>query len=213
MNIKYKIIRAKRKTVSIQIDYLNQITVRAPKYMTNAEVEKFVNKKQGWINKKIAANERNTLEKNQVINYKKIYVFGNLLNLEFGSENKLYPNILVVKNKNQIRDVLTQFLSSLFLSEYEKICSACNLQARSVSFKSYKSRWGCCDGKNNIIFNYKLFMLPISCWYYVIIHELCHTVHHNHSKDFWTLVSKFCKDYKKEIKILKQFSFIVKVYS
>ncbi|MBE7088255.1 MAG: M48 family metallopeptidase [Clostridiales bacterium] len=213
MNINYKAVRTKRKSVAIQVTSLNEVIVRAPKSLPMAEIHKFVERKRSWISKKIALNGQNIFEREQVLSYKKILICGKLIDLEFGKENKIFQNKLVLKNKNQIRNALTQFLSPLFLAEYEKICALCNLSASTVSFKSYKARWGCCDAKNNIVFNYKLLMLPVSSWHYIIIHELCHTVHHNHSKNFWNLVSRFCKNYKKERQVLKQFAFIANFYN
>lgn len=86
------------------------------------------------------------------------------------------------------------------------------LYPASVSVKSYKGRWGCCDSKNNIIFNYKLFMLPRCIQDYVIIHELCHTLCHNHSPAFWKLVSEFLPDYKAVRAELRNFDFLTALY-
>jgi predicted metal-dependent hydrolase len=65
-----------------------------------------------------------------------------------------------------------------------------------VSVKKLKSRWGSCSSKNNLSFNYKLMHFNTKVIDYVIVHELCHLIEMNHSKNFWLLVQKIIPDYK-----------------
>jgi len=59
-----------------------------------------------------------------------------------------------------------------------------------VSVRLQKTRWGSCSTQGAISLNAKLLFLPVDVVNYVLIHELCHTVHHNHSADFWLLVQE-----------------------
>ena len=59
-----------------------------------------------------------------------------------------------------------------------------------VSVRFQKTRWGTCSTRDAISLNAKLLLLPRNIANYVMIHELCHTVHHNHSTDFWRLVQE-----------------------
>ena len=71
-----------------------------------------------------------------------------------------------------------------------------------ISFRYSKKRWGSCSSTNRISFNYHLVKLSSSLIEYVVIHELAHILHPNHSKDFWKLVHKYLANYKvKEEKI------------
>jgi predicted metal-dependent hydrolase len=65
-----------------------------------------------------------------------------------------------------------------------------------VSIRSQKTRWGSCSVRGNLSFNFKLLQHKKSTIDYVIIHELCHLIEMNHSKNFWQLVEKFCPDFK-----------------
>jgi predicted metal-dependent hydrolase len=70
---------------------------------------------------------------------------------------------------------------------------------------SARTRWGSCNTKGTLNFSWRLIMTPLNIVDYVIIHELAHTVHHNHSKRFWGLVEKILPDYKERRKLLKQY--------
>lgn len=68
----------------------------------------------------------------------------------------------------------------------------------NLKIRKMKTRWGVCNRKNNnVTLNSELIKYGIQQIDYVIVHELSHFVHFNHSKDFWSLVAKYCKDYKK----------------
>lgn len=76
---------------------------------------------------------------------------------------------------------------------------------RNISFKKLKSRWGSCDHDSNLVFNIYLVQLPWELIDYVIIHELAHTKHHNHSREFWDVVKEYSPDYKRLRKSLKSY--------
>ena len=65
-----------------------------------------------------------------------------------------------------------------------------------IVIKNQKTRWGSCSTGNNLNFNLRLMMTPPEAIDYIIIHELCHLTHMNHSKQFWNLVGKHCPKYK-----------------
>ncbi len=66
------------------------------------------------------------------------------------------------------------------------------LEARKISFRNQRRRWGSCNEFGDLSLNLRLIELPESLIDYVIIHELAHTVHMNHSRHFWNLVDTFC---------------------
>ena len=74
---------------------------------------------------------------------------------------------------------------------------------KKIIVRSYKRRWGSCSHKKDISYNWKLIMAPEKIIDYVVIHELCHLIHFNHSRDFWKSVGNIMPDYKSSKEWLK----------
>ena len=64
-----------------------------------------------------------------------------------------------------------------------------------VNIKPLKQRWGSCTSKGVLNFNWRIIIAPISIVDYVVAHELCHIIHHDHSNEFWKLMQKVMPDY------------------
>lgn len=208
----YNIIYSKRRSIQISVSDNNEITVRCPFHTGKSRIERFLNEKQDWIDKIISRNSKRQQKDNAVLNFKAVYVDGNQIPLILGEKNLVTSTCVYLK---KIEDIQKQFIKSFsksFFDEVNFISEKTGLVPLSVKVRNYKSRWGCCDIKGNIYFNYKLFMLPLNLREYVIIHELCHLKHHNHSTAFWSLVESYlpnCKSLRKE---LKNYDFLTKLY-
>lgn len=74
----------------------------------------------------------------------------------------------------------------------------------TVKITSAQKRFGSCSGKNNICYSYILMQYPIKAIEYVVVHELAHTVHHDHSRAFYETIAKYLPDYKQREKLLKK---------
>ena len=96
----------------------------------------------------------------------------------------------------------------------DKYSCQMNLCPKSLSFRSQKTRWGSCSSDGNMSLNWKLIAAPLECLEYVVIHELAHLRHQNHSKDFWRLVEEYCPQRKVHSQWLKKnhyaFDFLAK---
>lgn len=79
-----------------------------------------------------------------------------------------------------------------------------NVTVGSIGIGDMKSRWGSCSSKGDLRFNFRLIMAPKEILDYVVVHELAHRVHMDHSARFWALVGDYCPDYKRLRKQLKQ---------
>lgn len=73
----------------------------------------------------------------------------------------------------------------------------------SIKITSAKTRYGSCSAKNGICYSLYLMQKPLNAVDYVVVHELAHTVHHNHSPQFYAFIEKFMPDYKERNRLLK----------
>lgn len=88
--------------------------------------------------------------------------------------------------------------------QLHQVSQAINLPYTRVGIRGQKARWGSCSNQKHISLNYKLLFLPQPLVHYVLVHELCHTVHMNHSSRFWQLVAEKMPDYESAKHQLKQ---------
>ncbi|MEG2311515.1 MAG: M48 family metallopeptidase, partial [Bacilli bacterium] len=111
------------------------------------------------------------------------------------NENNIMAKSMDDLNKwysKQLKIIFTNRLDFNY-HQFTEIIPYPNLKIRVM-----KSRWGVCNRKNNnVTLNANLLKQDITKLDYVIIHELAHFVHFNHSKSFWTVVNKYCPNYKK----------------
>lgn len=93
--------------------------------------------------------------------------------------------------KSWLRQQAQQFLPPLLTA----VSQETGLPYSKISIRLQSTRWGSCSRSKSISLNAKLMFLPYRLVKHVIIHELCHTVHHDHSKNFWDLVAHFDADH------------------
>jgi len=75
---------------------------------------------------------------------------------------------------------------------------------RRISIKAQRTRWGSCSRLGHLNFNWRLILAPQEVLDYVVIHELCHLIEMNHSKQFWKHVSQWCPEHKERRRWLKE---------
>jgi predicted metal-dependent hydrolase len=81
-------------------------------------------------------------------------------------------------------------------ADVERLNKHYNFEYKNISIRNQSSRWGSCSSKKNLNFNFQLLFLAPEEREYVVVHELCHLQEMNHSKNFWSLVSIACPQYK-----------------
>lgn len=111
-----------------------------------------------------------------------------------------------LSNKNltaaQITE-LKQKAAEILPLRVEYFSKITGLVPTGIKITSAKKRFGSCSPKNSICFSYILMQYPIEAIDYVVLHELIHIKHHDHSDKFWSLLSKYMPDYKQRRRILR----------
>lgn len=212
MEYKYQIIRSPRKSISITISNKNEITVRCPWGMSADTIKEYLAEKSEWINNVISKNAMLLAVNDDIIEMRSILFNGVKLPLILSDKNEITPQAVYVKKYEDIGNLYKKHCSEEFFKAVDALSKLTRFTPTGVGIKKYRGRWGCCDSKNNLIFNYILFMLPPELQRYVIIHELCHILCHNHSPAFWKLVSDYQPNYKKLKKQLATFGFLTDLY-
>ncbi|MGE5628407.1 MAG: M48 family metallopeptidase [Solirubrobacterales bacterium] len=210
----YTVIRKKRKTLGIRISETGEVLVYAPLKMSFKTIETLVLSKEKWI--KESKDKLIRYETGHKINFlgkeynlNNIKVFENKTNIElteskfnvyFGGENPFPPyseilDCLYRKYKNDFTKIVIDRISA--------ISDEMGVRPNKVNVKNQRTIWGSCSSTNNISINFKLSLAPIEILDYVILHELCHIIHKNHSRDFWAALETYMPDYKTKRNWLK----------
>ena len=211
----YKLIRSRRKTAAIHITKDAAVEVRAPLKMAAAEIDKFVAEKEKWIKSHISRRNRLNEEKSSFkLNYgDMIPLRGQMYcirakdgtNAGFDGECFYLPpymNTDIIKQT--VIKIYKEMAKLIIKSSVDEYSKCMKITPNAVSITSAKTRWGSCSGKNNISFSWRLVMAGDDVIDYVAVHELSHTIEHNHSPRFWAVVEKILPDYKERQKKLKQ---------
>ncbi|MDB9975764.1 M48 family metallopeptidase [Candidatus Thioglobus sp.] len=206
-----QVIRSNRKTLSISINESAKLIVRAPNRISDQKIQNFINEKENWITRNQslvkARVEKMGKDKNMLLylgtlfplkndNYAKKISF-NGKEFVAGHQNKEKTNkSLKTWYKNKFKEIAVPRL--FYFAEKH------NLQVNQVRIKEQRTLWGSCSSRNNINLNFLLIMAPLKVIDYVIIHELVHTIHKNHSANFWSAVEEIMPNYKEAKHWLKE---------
>lgn len=211
-SFEYKVVYARRRSMSVKIGDDNTVTVRCPVGTSKGRIEDFINSKKGWLMRHMAANASVMAQFSDVLSMKKILVGGRFYDLRVGVANNIAEGVVNVKSIAALKNLYVKALGEDFLSRFKKFARENSFVYGDVSFRTYKGRWGCCDASNNITFNYKLLMLPEELQNAVIAHELCHTKYHNHSSSFHKLLDCVFPQNRVSEKMLKRYAFVARIY-
>ncbi len=99
-------------------------------------------------------------------------------------------------------DELKRTAKEIIPKKVEYFSALMGVSPARVSINSAKTRFGSCSSKNTLNFSCRLMQYDERAIDYVIVHELAHITHHNHSKNFWVLVERYMPDYKERKKLL-----------
>jgi hypothetical protein len=211
-NLAIHIIRSsRRKTISIQIKS-GQVSMLVPKSLPKAEIERVVKKKSCWIAEKLNfQNQITPIQSKRFISGENFSCLGQDYSLEIvqGSSPRvaLHQNqlIAIVRDKQADNSTLIKRLLIRWYQEQATVkliektqyyAEIIGVTPASILVKTFKARWGSCSAKGDIHYNWRIIMATDEVVDYVVIHELCHILHHNHSAQFWQAVTQFMPHYR-----------------
>ncbi len=175
-NMEYQVIKSNRKTLAIEIKPDGAVVVKAPMRASKLTIDFFVRQHESWILDKL---DKMAARKE-----------------EMGDVTKMTDKEL---------NTLKKKARSLIIPLVEDYAEIMGVTYGQISIRAQKTRWGSCSMTGNLNFNCLLALCPESVIRYVVVHELCHRRHMDHSRAFWSEVSEYMPDYKEHRAYLKKY--------
>ncbi|MBR2623126.1 MAG: M48 family metallopeptidase [Clostridia bacterium] len=215
-----EIIRSNRRTLALSVDSFGRLIVRAPKRFPEQRIFAFIQEKEAWILRKKAERQGAGIKlPPENLNGYTLLLLGKQCTLYVVQTAKVgydaENNAIYLPEKNP-RERLIRWLKNnakRILSEVtERTAKTMGTTYKSVNISSAKSRWGSCSGEDAIRYSFRLIYAPKEVIEYVVVHELAHTKHKNHSKAFWTEVATYVPDWKAKRKWLKLHGALMEIF-
>jgi len=221
--IPYTLVRSvRRRTVGITVKPDGTVAVRAPRGLSGEQIDLIVAGKSGWIRKRLAMSSLHeehhrprtfadgeefpflgeTYRLERVAGLKGVAIMGDRLCVgtgRSGSRESEEPRRMAARITRWYR----LHAAGIITGRVEHYSSHLGLKPAAVRLKTLKSRWGSCSSRGNLNFNWLLVLAPIHILDYVVVHELCHFAHPDHSPRFWGMVESILPDYRERRKWLR----------
>lgn len=209
-NLQYKIIRSKRKSLSLTVDRNGEVLVRAPLRVPNSAIDRFVEEKKAWI----ARTRRRIAEFDASHPPMSISEGGNLMFMGryYGVVRTDSVDIAISGNTiriprhydgSKVVAWMKAEASHVIGERVSHYAAVTKLTPLSIRLTNARTRWGSCGGAGGVNFTWRLILCPLPVIDYVVVHELCHLVHRNHGRHFWESVENILPQYKEAENWLK----------
>ena len=218
--LRVEVLRSKRKTSVLYI-VGDELQIRVPNRVRDRKIVEILETKERWIrNKVIQLQNQRITNKREFISGESFSLFGRNLYLKVLEGGKVGTQLIddyliTTVRTSEIGDLrksrIQTYLEKWYIHEaYQKLeekvmrySKIIRVSPREIKVRNYKTRWGSCDNKGRLTFNFHLIKAPHEIVDYVVIHELCHMIQPNHSKFFWNEVARFDPSFKNHKKWLK----------
>ncbi len=200
-----KIIRSKRKSISIVITQGGDLIVNAPLGVNERRILEVVEKHSKWIEEKLKQVQQKSAKSKSFVEGEEFLFLGNTYKL-YILKNQDEP--LVFNNAFYLSKDFQHVGKKIFISWYKKkayevISERVDLWAKRHDFNytnlritDAQRRWGSCSSKKTLSFSWRLIMAPLEVIDYVVVHELSHLLYPNHGKMFWLKVRSIIPEYE-----------------
>ena len=218
--LRVEVLRSKRKTSVLYI-VGDELQIRVPNRVRDRKIVEILETKERWIrNKVIQLQNQRITNKREFISGESFSLFGRNLYLKVLEGGKVGTQLIddyliTTVRASEIGDLrksrIKTYLEKWYIHEaYQKLeekvmrySKIIRVSPREIKVRNYKTKWGSCDNKGRLTFNFHLIKAPHEIVDYVVIHELCHMIQPNHSKFFWNEVARFDPSFKNHKKWLK----------
>ncbi len=210
-----KIFKSKRKTLSIYIERDGSVSARVPEKITDSEIQELLKAKEYQIFKHLAEWEQlngNAVEREYVSGQSFLYL-GRNYRLKFdeveAGELNFRKNTFFLNptDKDKAKELFVKFYKEKLNQKLPEIIKPyqeqLGVQPKQIKVMELQNRWASCTPSGNLNFHWKCAMATIDVLHYIVVHELAHLIHNNHSKEFWNEVDKILPNYDEQVQWLK----------
>lgn len=195
------ITRKKIKNIYMRFDNDNNLCVSVNRWTHDKEILELLNKNKKSLEKMFLKVQKKQEKNNE------FWYLGNKYDLIFDSnvtDIEFQDGKLISKNEEMLTKFLKTKTREIFIDEVDKMKNIIDTPEFTLKLRKMKTRWGVCNYKlRAITLNTELIRYKREDIRYVIVHEMCHFYHHDHSKNFWNMVKYYYPDYKQARKELR----------
>lgn len=209
----YVLRRTRRKTLALEVNREGRVIIRAPINLPLDRIDGFLKLHNGWLEDKtkeaqarVEAKERLGSNLRERLLREPISLLGHSYYTDpspkgYGRSAVGFTVPLDYSDdeseefKRRFKGLLMDLAKEVLPKRFQELSLLTGYSASSLKITDAKTRWGSCSSKNAIALSWRLVGADLAEIDYVIIHELCHTRFHNHSKDFWNDVGRFCPEW------------------
>lgn len=180
LQIPYTLIQSRRKSCAISVDMEKGVIVRIPVGFSKKQLGEFFQEKEEWITRHYL-KYKETQEK---------------INRKRETMTPHQREALQKRYREAAKEYIpkrVEFYKQFVTGDYSRI-----------TIRDQKTRWGSCSASGTLSFSWRLMLAPPTILDYVVVHELCHFEHMNHSREFWQAVENILPDYKQRRDWLKE---------
>ncbi|MCL2570680.1 MAG: M48 family metallopeptidase [Firmicutes bacterium] len=219
------IIRSNRKVLSLYINPHGELIVKAPLKLPEHKIFEFVKDKETWIRTQQKRIQQNQFINPNIITYNTFLFLGREVSPIISTKAKkitVQDSALLIPEKiaeqghahslKKIEKFLRDNAKQIVQDRTHYFSQKLNLQYNSIKTMNNKSRWGVCSKNREIALNWRTVMLPPELLDYIIVHEFCHILEFNHSKQFWSLVESILPNWKVLRKNLKNLNYLISLF-
>jgi predicted metal-dependent hydrolase len=221
LGLRVEVVRSIRRTAALHI-VGSDLQVRVPEDLGDERVAAILKQKRPWIRTKVAELKRMPPHRSkELVSGESFLYLGRHYRLKIQEGHQvgvclsggyLKATIRPTEQGEQREARIQQYLQNWYRSralerlqeKADRYAEQIGVSPAGVSVRNFRSRWGSCDKQGQVVFNWNIIKAPHAITDYVVVHELCHLIHPNHSKEFWQVVERHNPAYAEHRQWLKE---------
>lgn len=211
--IEFTLLRSPRKTADIVVERDGSVVVRAPRSVSTAQIERAVDRRAGWVHRALAEWEElnGGRSRRALVPGSGVPYLGRSYRLKLTKEAaepltlrsgrwEVSEALVVAHGEARVRKAFRDFYiakgAPLLTGRVDAFAKKVGVRTGKVSVRELGFHWASCGKAGALSFHWKLLMAPATVIDYVVVHELCHLRHRDHSQKFWNEVDKVLPRYR-----------------